>query len=196
MRRMTDDPLDGPLDAVPPSDADLRRLTDEERAREHAAERSRERWLRQQASESTTLWSLLRVAAEHEAELGLRTASGRAHLGVVRSLGADFCLLVGPHQPGVYVPFTAITAVTLTSRLDIRTVEDEREDPDAVRLMELLAEEVGDRPRVGVASAGDPERVVGDLEVVGRDVLGVRTEGARRSLVYVPITAVTEVAFL
>jgi hypothetical protein len=195
---MVDDPHDDDIRRPPtgPTDADLLRLAGEEGARRAAEERSRERWLRQQAREETSLWSVLRVAAEHEAEVGVRTTSGRSHLAAVHGLGADFCTLLAAHGHAVYVRLDAITAVSVTRRLALPAVGDERDDPDATRLLELLGDLAHERPRVAVATVGDPERVVGDLEVVGRDVLAVRTEGAARSLVYVPAAAVTEVALL
>ena len=61
-----------------PEDARLARFAAEARIEERLAERRRQRWLQQQAAESTTFAGLLRNLAE--AQTSIRLQIGRAHV--------------------------------------------------------------------------------------------------------------------
>jgi hypothetical protein len=177
-------------------DTALQRMADEERTAEAARARARERWLRQQATESASLAGLLLVAAEADAELVVRTASGRAHRGTVRTVARDFCGLRTRDASEVFVPLGAVAGLQLMDATTLTEVTDDREPPLDLLFVELLAQEVATTPRVGVVVHGDPDRVVGELEVVGADLLGLRIDGGPRALRYMALAAVTELSFL
>src|SRR5688500_9679971 len=58
-----------------------------------ASSRARERWLRAAADEEATFGGVLLDLAERGAPVVVAGRAGRRHRGVVRAVGADFCLL-------------------------------------------------------------------------------------------------------
>jgi len=173
---------------------DLERWAADARAREVADARVRERWLRAQGEEESTLAGVLLALAERRETVMVTTVSGRRHRGVVTGVGKDFAALGTPKGQS--------TLVTLAAVADVRVVGD---GPGArpaatgvggelgVRLVDVLAQAAGQRPRVGV-QAGEAA-VVGDLRAVGSDVLTVRADGGA-GVVYVALASLSEVSFL
>jgi len=189
-----------PADPDPSPDAEastreLVDLLDESRSREAARSRSRERSLRQQATESAGLAGLLLSAAEQSLRLTVRCTSGRAYQGTVVTVGEDFCAVVSDAAVETYIAFTAITAIRPERAVGPGEAADDRPPPLGIRLGEVLSQEAPDRPRVALVAAGDPEPVVGTLRTVGVDVATIELEG-RRDIVYVRLPSVTEVSFL
>lgn len=170
-------------------------LLDDSRAREATSSRVRERSLRQQASESAALAGLLLGAAEQSLRLTVRCISGRGYQGTVVTVGEDFCAVVSDAGVETYIALRAVTTVRPERAIRSHDAADDRPPPLGVRLVEVLAEEVPERPRVALVAAGDPEPVVGTLRTVGLDVATVELDG-RREVVYVRTPSVTEVSFL
>ena len=173
---------------------DLERWAADARAREVADARVRERWLRAQAEEESSLAGVLLALAERREVVLLTTVSGRRHRGVVAGVGRDFAALATPAGP--------TTLVTLAAVGEVRAVRDgSRARPAAtgaagalgVRLADVLAQAAGQRPRVSVQAGA--AAVVGDLRAVGSDVLTVRADG-EAGVVYVGLGSVSEVSFL
>jgi hypothetical protein len=119
-------------------------------------------------------------------------------------VGVDFVALEGPGG--------SIVLVALAGLGDVRPAEDgsprragaattgatsggDRAGRGAlgVRLAEVLAQAVGQRPRI-LLHAGAAS-VVGDLVAVGHDVLTVRPDGSAAA-VYVGLASVSEISFL
>ena len=173
---------------------DLERWAADARAREVADARVRERWLRAQAEEESSLAGVLLALAERRETVLLTTVSGRRHRGVVAGVGRDFAALETPAGP--------TTLVTLDAMADLRAVGDGRGPRPAatggggelgVGLADVLAQAAGQRPRVSVQAGA--ATVVGDLRAVGSDVLTVRADGGA-GVVYVGLGSVSEVSFL
>ncbi len=180
---------------------DLERWAADARAREAADARVRERWLRSQAEEESSLAGVLLALAERRETVVLTTVSDRRHRGMVTGVGVDF------------VAFEVLagtpTLLALAALGDVRVAEDgvrprsasrkaTTGDPAGrgalgVRLGDVLAQAAGQRPRVslqaGVAS------VVGELRAMGSDVLTVRPDGGAGT-VYVGLASLSEVSFL
>src|SRR3954452_4727166 len=76
--------------------ADLARWMADERAREAAGERSRERWLRQAATESARLSGLALDLAERGRAVAIRTTAGRGVRGALVAVADDFWVVDGP----------------------------------------------------------------------------------------------------
>jgi hypothetical protein len=173
---------------------DLERWAADARARELADARVRERWLRAQAEEETSLAGVLLALAERGETVMLTTVSGRRHRGVVAGVGMDFVAMETPIGP--------TTLVTLAAVGDVRVVRDGPRRSQAatgaggelgVRLGDVLAQAAGQRPRVSVQAG--LAAVVGDLRAVGSDVLTLRADGDA-GVVYVALASLSEVSFL
>jgi hypothetical protein len=152
----------------------------------------RERWLRAQAEEEASLAGVLLALAERGETVVLTTVTGRRHRGVVAGVGVDFAAL--------RVPAGTTTLVALAGLCDVRLVEGARLTTGdgggrgalGVRLIDVLAQAAGQRPRVAVQAGA--ASVVGDLRSVGSDVLTLRTDAG--ALVYVGLASMSEVSFL
>lgn len=173
---------------------DLERWAADARAREAADARVRERWLRAQAEEESSLAGVLLALAERREIVVVTTVAGRRHRGVVAGVGVDFAALQAPAGTTTLVALAAIG--------DVRVAEGGRRSATTtgegtvgleVRLGEVLAQAAGQRPRISVQAAA--AAVVGDLQAVGGDVITVRADG-EAGMVYVPLASISEVSFL
>ncbi len=179
-------------DADPPLPADpdaLSALLDEARLAEAAGERSRERWLRRQASEGARLTGLLLDAAERRIAVTVRLAGGRSHRGDVAAVGRDVVALAT--AGGDVLVALAAVAVVLPDRA-LRAVPpgDDRRGPLGRTLADVLADHEPEARRV-VVSCGLGEPLTGVLRAVGADVVTVALDGG--GLAHVALAAVTEV---
>ncbi|HJV09258.1 MAG TPA: hypothetical protein VJ653_06235 [Acidimicrobiales bacterium] len=173
---------------------DLERWAADARAREMADARVRERWLRAQAEEESSLAGVLLALAERRETVLLTTVAGRRYRGAVLGVGKDFAAVETPAGP------TTLIALAVVG--DVRVV---REGPGrgpaatgaggelGVRLVDVLAQAAGQRPRVSVQAGA--AAVVGDLRAVGSDVLTIRADGDA-GVVYVGLGSLSEVSFL
>lgn len=172
---------------------DLERWAADARAREAADARVRERWLRAQAEEESSLAGVLLALAERRETVVVTTVAGRRHRGVVAGVGVDFAALQAPAGTTTLVAFAALG--------DVRVVDAGRRPAttgDATvelgaRLGEVLAQAAGQRPRVSLHAGA--AAVVGDLRAVGADVITVRADGDAGA-VYVALASLSEVSFL
>jgi len=177
---------------------DLERWAADARAREAADARVRERWLRAQAAEEASLAGVLLALAERRETLVLTTAPGRRHRGVVTGVGMDFVAVEGPAG--------TVTLVALADLADVRVIDDGGRPASrtatgdqsgggalGVRLGDVLAQAVGQRPRISVQAG--VASVVGELRAMGSDVLTVRPDGGAGT-VYVGLASLSEVSFL
>lgn len=167
-------------------------LLDDARADHAAAERARERSLREQAAEGATLAGTLLDLAEHGAPVTLQTAAGRTHRARVGAVGADFVLLRPETGDEVLVRLGAITTVRTQPGTSMGPASGDR-DPDGARLLDVLAAVAPDRPRVTVVTMGSADPVRGALRSVGLDVATLRLEGDG-ALCAIRASAITEVS--
>jgi hypothetical protein len=173
---------------------DLERWAADARAREAADARVRERWLRAQAEEGSSLAGVLLALAERRATVVVTTVGGRRHRGVVAGVGLDFVALQAPAGTTTLVAFAAVGDVRVADagrRVAPTTGEAPR--PLGARLGDVLAQAAGQRPRISVQAG--VAAVVGDLRAVGDDLLTLRADGAAGA-VYVALASVSEVSFL
>lgn len=180
---------------------DLERWAADARAREAADARVRERWLRAQAEEGTSLAGVLLNLAERGETVLVTTTVATRHRGAITGVGVDFVALAVASGTTTLV---ALTALGQVRALDggkpnrppatgdgVQAVQDRQ--AFGVRLADVLGQAAGQRPRVSVHT-GDAS-VVGDLRAVGDDMLTLRADGAA-GLVYVSLASVSEVSFL
>lgn len=172
--------------------ARLERWAADARVDEAARVRSRERWLRRQAEDETSLAGVAADLRDAATAVTVGTRSGRRHAGVVRVVGVDF-LAVAPaagRGPEVVVALDALESVRTLPGVS-PVVGDRRVDV-AARLLDVVAGLAEEREAVQVVTASG-EVLGGVVAGVGRDVLTVRTGTRPSAVVYVPVTAVAEV---
>lgn len=171
----------------------LRRLVDEAQADADAGDRTRRRWLAQQAREEAEFAGTLRALSERGAAVVLGTEAGRRHHCRIVGLGRDVCALETLDRRPVWVRLDAITMVRPEAGLDHTPAADarvERQDLDFVEVLARLAEE---RPSVQLVTRGSPTVVTGELRAVGADVATV-VEGETRTICYVRVPSLVEVS--
>jgi hypothetical protein len=157
---------------------------------ESARSRSRERWLRQQATESARFTGVALDLAERQARVTVRTTVGRSHHGVIVAVAPDFVavrtdagaatLLSLPHVAFVRADSGAVAA-------------GDRPPSFEARLTTVVAGLAGDRPRVHVVLDGG-ESLTGELRSAGLDVATLQLDG--ESAVFVHLGALAEVTVL
>lgn len=182
-------------DPETPTDADLTRLVDDARGDDAVRQRSRQRWLQQQALEEARLSGVLLAAAEERQSVVLRATSGRSHIGLVAAVGKDFCVIVTASGTQTFVRLSAVVLVQPDAALQPVPAADARHAPLDLTLHEALAGRAPERPDVAVVSLGQPDAVVGRLVAVGTDVATLEID-ERRRVAYLSLPSVTEVAFL
>ena len=152
-----------------------------------ARRRSRERWLRQQAEEETSLRGLLVDLAERGTPVAVHTRGGRRHRGIVRAVGADFVALA-TGAADVIVALAVVSSVR-TRPGEVPPLGD-RPVTTSLRLVEVLAELAAERERALVTMSDGGDTVAGEVRSVGQDVVVVRTSGQPPAIAYVPLDAV------
>ncbi|CAN5733752.1 hypothetical protein BH10ACT1_BH10ACT1_00510 [soil metagenome] len=182
---MTPTEADGGSDGF---EADVRSLTDQQRAADAADARRREHSLRAQAAEDGTFAGVLVDLAERGQQLAVSTLAGRVVRGVVHAVGADFVALRSPGGEEGLVPLDAVTAVRAEPG-STPTVGD-RAVQVLATLAGSLAELAVDRPWISLHTR-QGEAVVGQLRRAGRDVLSVRTDGGATT--YLPLANLNDV---
>ncbi|MPZ74848.1 MAG: hypothetical protein GEU74_16825 [Nitriliruptorales bacterium] len=181
-------------DEPPVTDRELASLLDEAHGEQAAAQRSRRRWLRQQAQADARLTGVLLNASEARHVTTIRTTNGEAYTGTVLAVGQDFCA-VGTGRATTYVRLAAASVVLPDAAVVAAGAADHRAGPLDTTFSEALAERATQRPAVAVEFQGPAPTVRGILAAVGFDVATLETEG-RAGVAYVSLGSVAAVSFL
>ena len=176
-------------------DDPLLELLDEARAADAGSARGRERSLRRQAEEDASMTGALVDLAESRSAVTLRTMNGSVRHGVVVAVGADFCLLRAEPQTDLYVHVSAISTVRPHPGERHPAASGDREPPSGLRLLDLLATMLDERPTVTVGTL-DGELVTGELRAVGRDIVTVALGADHQALCYLSASSMCDVAVL
>ena len=166
-------------------------LLDEVRAGDAGAARSRERWLRRQAEEGATFRGTLLDLAEREAQVTVRTTTGRVGHGALVALGTDFVALRAEDRGAVCLRLGALASVRAHAGFREGGAAGDRPSPLDLSLLELLARLVPDRPRLTLAAGADV--VAGELRAVGTDVVTLRLDGEPPGTCYLAAATIDEV---
>jgi hypothetical protein len=166
----------------------LERWAAEARVDEAARLRTRERWLRRQAEEESTLAGVLADLLEAGRAVTVHTRSGRRHRGPVRAVGADF-VAVGATPGPALVALGAVAS--LRTHPGEAPVLGDREVAGSLRLADVVAGLAEDRERL-VLVTSDGDALAGVLVSVGRDVVLLRG-GEPPTTCYVPLASLHEV---
>ena len=173
----------------------LERWAADARVAEAARLRSRERWLRLQAEEESTVTGVLADLLEAGLPVTLHTRSGGRHGGTIRAVGADF-VAMGPEGGRgslgreVVVALAAIASVR--TRSGAADVLGDRRVVGRLRLAEVMAGLAADRSPVRVVTV-DAGAITGVVRSVGQDVAVVRGAGDHAGTAYVPFAAISEI---
>jgi hypothetical protein len=159
---------------------------------EAARQRSRERWLRQQAEAGASIAGVLLDLAERRVPVSVHTRAGRRHHGLIAGVGADFCALAPVDGRLVLVALDAVGVVRTQPNVDV-TLGD-RPVQLELHLSDVLGALAGDRARVLLVTIDGADAVAGELRSVGEDVCTLLVDGDRRATAYVRLDAVAEVA--
>jgi hypothetical protein len=170
--------------------ARLDRWAAEARVDEAARRRSRERWLRQQAEEESSLAGVLVDLAERGAVVTVHARGDRRHGGTIRAVGHDFTVVASAAAETI-VALWAVTAVR-TGPGEAAALGD-RAVATTLRLADVLGGLAAERARALLVTGDGGGTVAGTLRSVGHDVVVMRCEGAPPATAYVPLTAITEV---
>jgi hypothetical protein len=169
--------------------AALGRWAADERGADVARQRSRERWLRQQATGSATLTGVLTDLAEARAEVVVTTGA-RAWSGAVVGVGRNFCVVEDRSGAAILVAMDAVISVSVATggRRPGQPGDPsgERRAPLGLRLIDALGVLTGERNPVTL-SLGPDHQVTGELMAVGSDVVTVRVERPVGTLTHVPV---------
>jgi hypothetical protein len=169
----------------------LERWAADARVDEAARARSRERWLRRQAEEESSLVGVLVDLLEAGSAVTVHSRAGNRYGGVVRAVGADFVALgrEAPEGADVLVALSALGSVR--TRPGAPGVLGDRTVAGELYLADVLAGLAEERAAVQVVTtSGDV--LGGTVAAVGHDVVTVRTAGRPPVVAYVPLGAVSE----
>jgi hypothetical protein len=169
---------------------DLTRLVGDVRATDAARARSRERSLRQQATEDATLEGVLADLADEGADVTIRLRSGASASGRIVALGADFFVLRS--DPGGLAAVVSRPALSSVRRRPGDRGPDTTGDQGrshAASLAAYLAGLAPEHPRVAVTATGESGQLVGHLRSAGRDVLTLVVDGDPPVTVYLALVS-------
>ncbi|HUF33486.1 MAG TPA: hypothetical protein VMN58_09800 [Acidimicrobiales bacterium] len=172
-------------------DPELIELLDEEHAADRGAARDRERALRHVAEDGASLGGALLDLAEQGTPVTVRTRSGRTHHGSLVGVGDDFCVLQAARGSLTYLATDTVTTVRPQPGERHPVATGDRKAPRDLRLVELLASALAERPRLALVLSGG-EVVAGELRAVGTDVVTLRLDGDPRALCYVSAGNIAE----
>lgn len=161
----------------------LTRWSGDQRLLQRAGERSRQRWLHQQALEDSTLRGVLVALAESHAEVSLRT-TGRHRHGRLGAVATGLCVLEDRTGRATLLRLDSLVAVETAAgpTSGRRTPELVLEFSDA--LAALAAEMVPVQLDLG------DTQLSGELAGVGEDVVILRSPATARPTLYVPLRRV------
>lgn len=170
----------------------LERWAAEGRVDEAARVRSRERSLRRQAEEESTLAGVLADLLEAGTQVLVHTRSGGRHAGAVRAVGLDFVALGPDVDQGRDVLIALGSVASVRTRPGSPGVIGDRGAAGTMRLADVVAGVAGERELVRLVTV-DGEAVVGTVRSVGQDLAIVRGAGATQTTAYVPLDAIGEI---
>jgi hypothetical protein len=166
-------------------------LLDLAKADDLALARTRERWLRQQATTSATVLGTLLDLAERGAAVSVGLLGGRRHDGVVLAIGLDVVLLA-ERDDRVAIALGAVTTFRPAPGAGGRAATGDRPAAVDIGFVELLARVVDDQPDVAI-SLVTGESMTGRLLAVGADVVSMRVAAGDDGVAYCSTSAVSSV---
>lgn len=170
------------------SDATLARFAADSRIDDAIQRRSRERWLRQQAREATSLRDTCLSLAEAATSVTLFMDNGRQHRGPLRAVGTDFVVCHSAGRP-TWLALAALVAVTGSAEL---AGERAGSTNDAL-FSDVLGELCNSGASVALVLASGLV-MQGEVQWVSEEILALRVVGGQSptSTSYLRLSSVTE----
>lgn len=165
----------------------------DERTAAAAADRARERSLREQAGASGTWVGLLVDLAERAEVIELTVAGGRRS-GQIVGVGADFCVVEQRGGRPALVATTSMTSVAVAAAHAVRSEvvpAGDRPPQLSLSLAGALSALADQRAPVALTT-DDGDTFDGEVVSVGQDVVALRLAGARLRHVALAAVAVCE----
>jgi hypothetical protein len=178
------------VDEVQPGDdlvAAFQRWAAGERTTAAARNRTRERWLRDQASASANWAGVLVDLAEQATNVVIGMGRVRC-TGRIVGVARDFCVVQQAAGRPVLIALDAISAVWPASQTSGFAAGDRRASL-ALSMAGALSALADERGRVALMLE-DGDQVEGELFSVGEDVIALRIEAPSRRSVYVRLASV------
>ncbi len=191
----------GPVDDVPGQDvdallADLARWTADTRTDEAARSRTRERWLRQQATEDARFAGVALDLAERQVAVAVVTTTARTLHGHIVAVAGDFMVL--RHEGGTSTFLALAAAATIRPQGGYRGADaaSERTGRADTVLVDVVTALAADRPRVRVVVEGGGEALAGELRAASGDVATLRLDGDPPATIYLQLASMRELTIL
>ena len=173
----------------------LSTFLDDAKAAEAVAERRRERRLAQLSAEEADLRSTFRFLSQAGHEVTLHTTTGRQYAGQIVGVARDAVELNTVETGRVLVRLPAVAWITSQPGRRAPSARHERSAAaeELPRLLDILATDAADRPRVRVFCGNAV--LTGDLRSVGQDVIHLELDGAGQQSI-INLEAVSELVIV
>jgi len=195
----------GPVDdvhgePVPHADVDaflddLARWTADTRTDDAARSRTRERWLRQQATEGARFAGVALDLAERGVAVSVTTTTGRTFHGHIVGVAADFLVVRHDGGTSTFLALPALATIRPEAGSRAGDAASERTSPVDTVLADVVTALAADRPRVRVAVGGG-QALVGELRTAGGDVATLRLDADPPAIIYLHLASVRELTLL
>jgi hypothetical protein len=176
--------------------AELSRWTSEARTDDAVLSRTRERAMRQLATDEARFTSLVLDMAERGEPVTVRTTTGRTHHGRLVAVATDLVALFTVQETTVLLTYDAIAGIRPAPGFRAAEATADRVPAFHARMSDVLAGLAADRPRVQLGLTGGGELIAGELRAVGTDVATVRIDADPPATLYVRLDAVAELTVL
>ena len=192
---------DRPMEGRPMKDVDafldeLARWTSNAKADDAARSRTRERWLRQQATEDARFSGVALDLAERGVGVAVGTTTGRTLHGRIMAVARDFLVLRADGGTSTFLALRAIATLRPEAGIRAGDAASERSSPVRTALADVVAALAADRPRVRVVVEGGGEALAGELRAASGDVATLRLDGGSPGTVYLQLASLRELTLL
>jgi hypothetical protein len=185
-----------PLEAVDAFLDDLARWTADTRIDEAARSRTRERWLRQQATEDARFAGVALDLAERGVAVAVGTTSARTLQGLIVAVARDFLVLRHDGGTATFLALPAVATIRPEAGHPAGDAASDRTSPVDTVLADVFTALAADRPRVRVVVEGGGEALAGELRAASGDVVTLRLDGRRPATIYLQLASVRELTLL
>ncbi len=175
---------------------DLARWTADARVDDAARSRTRERWLRQQASEDARFTGLALDLAEGGVAVAVGTTTARTLRGRIVAVARDFLVLRNDGGTATFLALPAVATIRPEAGHRAREAASDRTGPVDTALAEVVTALAAERHRVRVVVDGGGEALAGELRSASNDVATLRLDGDPPATVYLRLASVRELTLL
>ena len=175
---------------------DLARWTADTRTDEAARSRTRERWLRQQATEAARFTGVALDLAERGVAVAVGTTTARTLHGHIVAVARDFLVLRHDSGTSTFLALVAVATIRPEAGHRAGDAASDRTSPVDTVLADVFAALAADRPRVRVVVEGGGEVLAGELRAASGDVVTLRLDSEAAATIYLQLASVRELTLL